>query len=217
MIIGRKYASLYLMDPIHRLAQLFSEFPGIGTRQSKRFVYFLLKQNKSYISELLRQIEALENSILECGRCHRYFTKRYQDAGPHCNFCTDLGRDFHMLMVVEKDSDLEAIERSGTYNGTYFVLGGTLPILEKEPETRIRIAVLETLIGEESGDLKEIILACAVTPESEHTAEYVREHITPLAERNFIKVTSLGRGLSTGTELEYSDAETLRYALEGRK
>jgi recombination protein RecR len=205
------------MDPIHRLAQLFSEFPGIGTRQSKRFVYFLLKQNRSYIDELVRQIQALEQNILECARCHRYFTKRFATAGPTCGICSDQERDRSILMVVEKDSDLEAIEKSGTYSGTYFVLGGTLPILEKEPEKRIRVELLTALIEEEYSDLKEVILACAVTPESEHTAEYVREYITPIAETNFIKLTSLGRGLSTGTELEYSDAETLRYALEGRK
>lgn len=205
------------MEPIHRLAQLFSEFPGIGTRQSKRFVYFLLKKDKSYINELVRQIEALEQNIFECSRCHRYFAKRHSGSGPLCPICEDSGRDISMLMVVEKDSDLEAVEKSGTYSGTYFVLGGILPILDKEPERRIRIRSLLALIEQESGDLKEIILACALTPESEHTAEYVRENITPLAERNFIKVTSLGRGLSTGTELEYSDAETLRYALEGRR
>ncbi len=205
------------MDPIHRLAQLFAEFPGIGTRQSKRFVYFLLKQNKSYVSELIRQIEALERTILECARCHRYYTKRFNEAGPTCGICTDTTRDHALLMVVEKDSDLEALERSSTYSGSYFVLGGALPILEKEPNTRIRISDLIAVIEKESGDLKEVILACAVTPESEHTADYVREAITPLCEQNFIKVTSLGRGLSTGTELEYSDTETLRYALEGRK
>jgi recombination protein RecR len=205
------------MDPIARLASLFAEFPGIGTRQSKRFVYFLLKQNKSYISELTRLIDALDASVLECARCHRYFMKRYQDAGPMCNICADSGRDHTILMIVEKDSDLEAIERSGTYQGTYFVLGGILPILEKEPERKIRLSPLRAVIEKESGDLKEVVLACAITPESEHTAEYVRDYITPLAEQNYIKVTSLGRGLSTGTELEYSDAETLRYALEGRK
>jgi recombinational DNA repair protein RecR len=70
------------MDPIHRLAQLFSEFPGIGTRQSKRFVYFLLKQNRSYIDELVRQIQALEQNILECARCHRYFTVMITESFP---------------------------------------------------------------------------------------------------------------------------------------
>ena len=205
------------MDQIQKLANLFAEFPGIGSRQSKRFVYFLLKQNKSYIKELVRLIESLEGSVLECERCHRYFMKNYAEAGPRCTICTDTGRDRTILMVLEKDSDLDAIERSSTYQGTYFVLGGILPMLEKNPTAKIRVNELSTLIGVEFSELKEVIIACAVTPESEHTADYVRTEITKLCEQNYIKITELGRGLSTGTELEYSDAETLRYALEGRK
>ena len=205
------------MDQIQKLAGLFAEFPGIGSRQSKRFVYFLLKQNKGYIRELVHLIESLEGSVLECDRCHRYFMKKYAAAGPRCTICTDTGRDRTILMVVEKDSDLEAIERSSTYQGTYFILGGVLPMLEKNPAAKIRVNELGALIGEEFEELKEVILACAVTPESEHTADYVRTEITKLCEQNYIKITELGRGLSTGTELEYSDAETLRYALEGRK
>ncbi len=205
------------MDSISKLASLFAEFPGIGSRQSRRFVYFLLKQNKSYINELIRAIESLEGAIMQCNRCHRYFTKKFPAAPDRCTICSDETRDHNTLMVVEKDSDLEAIERSGTYQGTYFILGGILPILEKNPASKIRINDLMQLIEAESMDIKEIILACAVTPESEHTAEYVRETIAPTTNTHLISVTTLGRGLSTGTELEYSDAETLRYALEGRK
>ena len=205
------------MDPINKLSSLFAEFPGIGSRQSKRFVYFLLKKNKAYLNELARAIEALPGTVIECTRCHRYFMKRHDAAPDQCTICADVGRDHTLLMVVEKDSDLEAIERSGTYNGTYFILGGILPILEKDHGSKIRINDLVRLIEHESIDIKEVILACAVTPESEHTAEYVRTTITPLTDKHLISVTTLGRGLSTGTELEYSDAETLRYALEGRK
>ncbi len=205
------------MDSIQKLAQLFAQFPGIGSRQSKRFVYFLLKQNKAYIKELVTLIESLESAVRECKRCHRYFIKKHPEAGTLCTLCGDTTRDHTLLMVVEKDSDLEAIERSGTYQGTYFILGGILPVLEKNPESKIRITQLQQLIEAEAMDLKEVILACAVTPESEHTAEYVKEAIVPIAARALISVTTLGRGLSTGTELEYSDAETLKYALEGRK
>ena len=35
--------------------------------------------------------------------------------------------------------------------------------------------------------------------------------------RDKIKISELGRGLATGSELEYSDAETLRAALTNRK
>jgi recombination protein RecR len=205
------------MDPIQKLSALFAEFPGIGTRQSRRFVYFLLKRSPAYRRELVALIQSLEGSVLECPRCHRYFMKKYETREDRCLLCADTGRDQTILLVVEKDSDLEAIERSGTYHGTYFILGGTLPILEKDPASKIKIIELKRLIEEESMTLKEIILACAVTPESEHTAEYVRQSIDETANDHLISITTLGRGLSTGTELEYSDAETLRYALEGRK
>ncbi len=205
------------MDPLHKLALLFAEFPGIGTRQSRRFVHFLLKRDKAYIVELVHLIEELKASVSECTRCHRYFTKKHAEAGSQCAICADSSRDRTTLMIVEKDSDFEAIEQSGTYRGCYFVLGGALPILEKHPESKIRITLLLKLLEKESLDIKEVILACAVTPESEHTAEYVRNEITSIAEAHLMTITTLGRGLSTGTELEYSDADTLRYALEGRK
>lgn len=205
------------MDPITKLSSLFAQFPGIGSRQSRRFVYFLLKQNRTYIRELIAQIDALEKTIDECVRCHRYFTKLDHSDAQLCTICIDPKRDHTLLMVVEKDADFEAIHRSGTYQGTYFILGGILPTLDKHPESKIRINELKKLIEEEGMVLKEVILACAVTPESEHTADYVRSSIEEITDSHLIAVTNLGRGLSTGTELEYSDAETLRYALLGRK
>ena len=208
--------SFFVMDPIQKLSSLFAEFPGIGSRQSKRFVYFLLKKNRAYRKELASLIESLEGSVFECARCHRYFMKRHP-SGEQCDICAETNRDRTLLMVVEKDSDLEAIERSGTYNGTYFVLGGTLPILEKDPASKIKINGLLQLVASEAMTLTEIIIACAVTPESEHTAEYAKNALEEVAATHLISITTLGRGLSTGTELEYSDSETLRYALEGRK
>jgi recombination protein RecR len=205
------------MDPISRLAALFAEFPGIGGRQSKRFVHYLLKRDRAYLNELARQISSLQEVIFECTRCRRYFQKKHLDAGDVCFLCVDTERDKRMLMVVEKDSDLEALERGGSYRGLYFVLGGTLPILEKNPNGKIRIDALVDRIQGENDNLDEIIIACAVTPESEHTAQYVEAVISPLINATMTKITHLGRGLSTGTELEYSDADTLRYALEGRK
>jgi recombination protein RecR len=205
------------MDSITKLAALFAEFPGIGSRQSKRFVHYLLKRDSAYRHELARQIMQLEDVVFECVSCHRFFMKKFPAAPLVCLTCGDETRDHRTLMIVEKDSDLEALERSGTYRGLYFVLGGVLPILEKYPNSKIRIDALLARIDNENDNLDEIIIACAVTPESEHTGEYVETMITPHLNATMTKITHLGRGLSTGTELEYSDAETLRYALEGRK
>ncbi len=111
-------------------------------------------------------------------------------------------------MIVQRDVDLEAVEKSGSYSGYYFVLGGVVPILEKEPEKKIRITKLESRIKKGKDKIKEVILAMNANQDGEHTAEYLREHIG-----NSYVISMLGRGLSTGAELEYADPETLKNAL----
>jgi recombination protein RecR len=116
-------------------------------------------------------------------------------------------------MIVEKDQDLLAVERAGTYRGRYFVLGGVLTLSGKgaiREKELIRIVEKRAAQG-----LSEIVLALSATSEGEHTADRIREVLAPLRER--IRLSTLGRGLSTGSELEYSDAATLSGALQNRK
>jgi len=131
-----------------------------------------------------------------------------------CEICRDSNRHNDMLMIIERDADFENIEKSKIYEGKYFILGGKVPILEKNPENRIRVSQLKERIKDEN--IKEIILALSVNPDGENTERYVRELLTPLAEKDSIKITMLGRGLSTGIELEYPDSDTLKNAFKNR-
>lgn len=63
--------------------------------------------------------------------------------------------------------------------------------------------------------LQEVVLALSATSEGEHTADRIRTLLAPW--RDHLKISELGRGLATGSELEYSDAETLRAALTNRR
>ncbi|MEX2014202.1 MAG: toprim domain-containing protein [Parcubacteria group bacterium] len=196
------------MNSIDKLSEIFSRFPGIGPRQAKRFVYFLLSRNGDYTSELVRAVQDLKKEIIQCSECMRFFpsTSRGQVL---CSVCADQNRDSSMLMIVPRDIDFEAVERSGSYKGHYFILGGVVPILEKEPEKRIRSKELEVRIkkGLEKG-LKEIILAMNANLEGENTAEFIKQ----LYQGDTLVFSTLGRGLSTGAELEYVDPETLKHA-----
>jgi recombination protein RecR len=118
-------------------------------------------------------------------------------------------------MIVQRDIDLESVEKNGGYNGIYFVLGGTVPILEKEPEKRIRVKELIEFISKKSSELKEVILGTSANPEGENTADFIRKTLMPLLKKSVI-ISMLGKGLSTGTELEYTDPETLKNALKNR-
>lgn len=204
------------MDSIDKLTEIFKHFPGIGPRQAKRFVYFLLTRNKSYINEFTTLVQELQKEIQMCQECYRYFTKAKQTA-LICDICAGKNRDLDSLMIVARDIDLENIEKSHSFNGKYFVLGGTIPILDKNPEQRVRLKeLLATIDDKAKSGLKEIILGFSINPESEYTADYIIKELTPHVTKYNLKISHLGRGLSTGTELEYSDADTIKNALKNR-
>ena len=209
------------MDKINRLSHLFSEFPGIGPRQAKRFVYFLLARNPEFLDEMVNLISNLKKEIKSCEDCSRFFQKGHTPSAL-CEICGDKNRDKSKLMIVSRDIDLETVEKSGSYNGIYFVLGGSIPILDKNPENKIRLKQLVNFIGNRTAEdegkekISEIILGLNANPAGEHTADFLKNALSSLASKHGIKISTLGRGLSTGTELEYSDSETIKNALKNR-
>lgn len=210
------------MDSLRRLEEIFAHFPGIGPRQARRFVYYLLNKPASSVKEFTDLVLEVRKSTNECARCHRFFIGRDTQVRPvsHrsdlCGICSDQNRDDSILMVVARDSDFETIEKSGAYRGFYFILGGTVPILDKEPEKRIRLKSLLERIGEKGSPVKEVILSLNATPDGEHTAELVKESIQKALGGTQMKISVLGRGLSTGAELEYVDSDTIKNALKNR-
>jgi len=205
------------MDHLNRLHELFRQFPGIGPRQAKRFVYFLLGTTDGYRNTLAKEITELASRVTICKSCFRFFDKKNSNSDL-CTVCVDNSREAISLMLVAKDVDLDAVEKSEVYNGYYFVLGNQLSLIEKEPESKIRTKeLLEIIEKRAKNGLKEIILALSLNSEGEHTREFIENLISPLIKKHSVKVSVLGRGLSTGTELEYSDTETIKNALAGRK
>ena len=198
------------MDHIEELARALAKLPGIGPRQGKRFVYYLLSASADERKKLAELITSLGKDVKQCPDCLRYFNGSSANV---CNYCTDKTRDDSLLMLVEKDQDLSAVERAGTYKGRYFVLGGVLTLSGKGAiREKELLKVVEKRL---KNNLKELVLALSATSEGEHTTDRVRELLAPY--RDHLKISELGRGLAPGSELEYSDAETLRAALINRK
>ncbi|MFZ2500396.1 MAG: toprim domain-containing protein [Minisyncoccia bacterium] len=198
------------MSHIDELARALARLPGIGPRQGKRFVYYLLSAPAEERARLAELITSLGAQVRQCPECLHFYTGGTTII---CNYCSDIKRDDAQLMLVEKDQDLAAVERAGTYKGRYFVLGGVLTLSGKGAvREKELLRVVEKRL--KSG-LKEVVLALSATSEGEHTADHVRQLLVPY--RDHLKISTLGRGLATGSELEYSDAETLRAALTNRK
>ncbi|MFZ4500214.1 MAG: toprim domain-containing protein [Minisyncoccia bacterium] len=202
-------------DSIERLVKLFVRFPGIGERQAKRFAYFILAQQTSYVQSLAVALTTARASAHTCAKCLRIFEANTAEIPGLCTICSDERRDQSTIVVVEKGQDIEAFARTD-YKGLFFVLGGLIPIIQKNIVEGTHIAYLQTRIETEKEVLKELILAFPLTPNGDHTDQAVREILAPTLPSG-ISITSLGRGLSTGAELEYADPASLSASLKKRE
>ncbi len=204
------------MSNLDTLITYFEKFPGIGGRQARRFAFHILTLPEKEVREMAELITALQTSVVECESCHRFFSKN-GGTSTQCSICSDHNRDRTKLMIVERDSDVQAIERGGMYNGMYFVLGGTIPLLHSKETNKLRSGALKSIVESRlSEQLSEIILAFAVNPDGENTSRFVETLLKDYIEENKLTVTMLGRGLSTGSELEYADPETIKNAFINR-
>jgi recombination protein RecR len=196
------------------LVKLFQRLPGVGPRQAARFVIALLDQPEENLKELGSFINSLKDDIHFCGKCFNISDDL------HCHICQDTKRDRNKMMVVEKVTDLESIEKTGLYKGLYHVLGGAINPLDKITPTNLKIKELDERLDELSalrqaqGEDIELIIATNPSTPGETTALYLKN---AFAGKKGLSITRLGRGLSSGSNLEYTDEITLKHALDYRK
>lgn len=203
------------MNSRERLTNAFKHFPGIGPRQARRFVYFLLSRGNGFATELAKELNQLHDQISRCVVTFQHFQKTdpEQTKSP---IARDEDRDWSRLLIVETDMDLEAIESTGAYNGMYFVLGTHGSLTVDNLAERAHLEELRKVIDTYYENLQEVIIATSVTPEGERLRKVVARSLEDKAAEDDFTVSTLGRGLSTGTELEYIDENTFKHALKGR-
>lgn len=200
------------------LKRYFERFPGIGPRQASRFVWTIMDFSKDEQKQLGEALQHLSDHLRRCENCFRAFA--ISDGESICNFCDGAKRDQTSIMIVEKDNDLLNIEKAGLYKGTYHVLGGVYDPLDEQTIVRNRIRALFNRVSKKNAphDALEIVFALSPTKLGEFTTEYIKKILEPLIENGrTITITRLGRGLSTGVDMEYVDELTLKQALENRK
>src|SRR3989338_4697453 len=146
------------MDSIKRLTDLFSKFPTIDKGTAGRFVFYLLKQPRESVDELIRAIEELKNNVKLCSFCFN----PYESEGTLCAICQNPNRNKQLLCIVEKEADLNSLENTKRYAGLYFILGGNASISKINAIENLRIPELVERIKKHN--FTEIILATNPTP-----------------------------------------------------
>lgn len=192
-----------LTDVIEALGKL----PGVGPRTAERYAYYLVRNDPSKAKALSTALQAMHEGISYCKK-----TFALVPAGQELSdLYTDPKRDKTVIAVVAEPFDIVALEKTGSYNGTYHVLGGLISPIDGIGPENLRVAELIARIDEDK--VKEVILATNASVEGESTALHIQKQI---GDRG-ITVTRLARGLPIGVDLEYADQITLARALEGRQ
>lgn len=186
-----------------KLIKNLASLPSVGPKMAERLVLFLFKQDAEKIKDFAENLLEIKNMRV-CKQCFNIAE------GELCEYCKDSKRDQHSICVVEEPLDIISLERTKAYQGLYHVLGGVLQVGDNGG-TDLKITELIGRIEKEK--ITEVILATNPTTEGDATALYLKHKLEPLN----IKVTRLGRGLSTGADLEYADEITLSEALTNRK
>ena len=180
-----------------------SRLPGIGPRSAERLGLHLVQTDPALVEQLARALVEARRSVRHCEVCGAL-----TEASP-CGLCVDAGRDGSLLCVVERATDILAMEKAGTFRGRYHVLGGRLsPVNGVGPED-LRLGELARRLSE--GVVGEVVLALGTDVEGDATAHYLAERFGSAG----VRVTRLAAGLPAGSGLDFADDLTLSRALEG--
>ncbi len=190
---------------IENLIEQLNKLPGIGRRSAERIVFWLLSHPKEDALNLSQGIIDLKEGLQFCRICNNFSESEV------CRVCADNSRDHKTVCVVENPKDLLAIERSGSYQGVYHVLLGTISPTEGRGPEQIRIPQLMKRIAEQG--IQEVIIATDPDNEGEMTSLYIADQLKGQA----VEVSRIGLGLPMGSALEFADISTLNMSLNSRR
>lgn len=190
-----------VQDLIDELGRL----PGVGPKSAQRIAFHILNSPAEEMEKLSAAITTVKRKVSFCEICGNI------SETPKCSICRDARRDTSLICVVEEPKDVSAIERTGSFDGRYHVLGGSINPMQGIGPEQLRIRQLVTRLADE--EVQEIILAMDPNLEGEATATYLSRLLNPIG----VTVSRLASGLPVGGDLEYADEITLGRALEGRR
>ena len=198
--------SRILPSSLVQLIESLGRLPGVGPRTAERYAYFLLKADPSVAQDIATSLVGLHESVDYCKKTFALIEKGKELS----DLYTDPNRNKKLVAVVADPFDIVALEKTGSFRGTYHVLGGLISPIDGVGPEQLHIKELIDRIDEDK--VSEIILATNASVEGESTALYIRKL---LGDRK-VRVSRLARGLPVGADLEYTDQITLGRALEGR-
>jgi recombination protein RecR len=194
-----------MTESLTQLVESLRQLPSVGEKSAWRMALWLMDQDEIVSSRISSSIITAREKLQHCSLCHTWSEEEF------CSVCKNEKRNRSLVCVVERPSDMYAIENSGRFDGVYHVLGGVLSPMNGVTIDSLTIADLVHRVS--LGGIDEIIIGLGGSSEAETTAHY----ISKVLESSETLITRFSRGLAAGMEIEYADRYTLDQALSERR
>lgn len=196
-----------LPKSVSDLAESLASLPGIGPKMAGRLAVYMATKGTNSAKKIRKSVDDVITNVELCSRCGNLAE------GSICSICSDEERSTPILFVVESPNDLLQIELAGVHDGSYVVLNGLIsPVNGIGPED-INMEKLQLKLDENVA-ISEVVVALSPTVEGEATALYLLNLLNSSHPK--LKLTKLGKGLPTGSEIEYLDSDTIKSAFNNR-
>ncbi len=195
-----KYYPSSILNAIKNISRL----PGIGEKTAERLTMHILRAPKEEAEQLAGSILELKTKVRLCSKCFALSDSE------KCGICMDPARDSSLLCIVEQPADMVSIEKSGSFNGFYHILGGVLSPMNNIGPNDIKLRELTTRM--EQKEIKEVVIATSTSVEGEATASFIAGRLNKFS----VKVSRIASGVPMGGDLKYVDQVTLKRAMETR-
>jgi recombination protein RecR len=208
-----------LPEAIVELSSLLKSFPGIGSRSSQKLALDILQLDQEKYEELVKLLTKLKREVGLCPNCG-FFSQVVHGHPQLCSICSDPYRNQTQVCLVEKPTDVIAVEKSQVYKGTYHVLQRLISPLDNIfPENTNVGDLLNRRLLEltATGEQIELIVFFKGGFSAEATMAYVREFIEQKKLNSKIKISRLAQGLPLYFNPDTLDQGTLAKALEDRR
>lgn len=196
-----KVPSKHIETAVDQIASL----PGIGRRTALRLVLHLMQRSEDEIHDFSDAFIQMKANVRKCTTCGNVTDVE------ECYVCLDHQRDDTIICVVEDIRDILAIEATEAYSGVYHVLGGIISPMDGIGPAELNIDSLVDRVS--SGAVQEVIFALSPTMEGDTTNYFIYKKI----KDSNVTVSTLSRGVSIGSELQYADEVTLSRSLLHRQ
>ena len=191
---------------IDNLIKSISTLPGLGKRSATRIVLYLLGKNRKMLKYINAEISNALELVVQCVSCGNI-----SESSP-CSICSNMNRSTHQVCIVSSVEDLWAIEASNNYKGLYYVLGFTDNNFNNSEDGEVDAQKLMKRFEDES--VTEVILANSTTVSGQTISFYVSNVIKQTNPK--VKITTLGRGIPIGSDIDYLDQNTIAAAFSSR-